>query len=97
MRSTRTGFETGFRVKFRFHKELLVAISVQAHITGTIWKVQVKVGDQVTEGQPLVIIESMKMEMPVESPVRGTVQAVTAQEGASVNEGELLVTLEASS
>ena len=67
--------------------------SVRAHITGTVWKIEVRPGDAVTEGQALVILESMKMEMPVESPVAGTVTAVTAREGASVEEGAVLVEL----
>ena len=41
---------------------------VKAHITGTVWKIEVKVGDAVAEGQTVVVLESMKMEMPVESP-----------------------------
>jgi len=41
---------------------------VTAPVTGTVWKIQVKVGDSVAEGQPLVILESMKMEIPVEAP-----------------------------
>ena len=47
--------------------------TVQAHITGTVWKIEVKVGEQVTEGQVCVILESMKMEMPVEAEDAGTV------------------------
>jgi acetyl-CoA carboxylase biotin carboxyl carrier protein len=68
-----------------------MATSVRAHITGTVWKIEVRPGDAVTEGQTLVILESMKMEMPVESPVSGTVSAVVAREGASVEEGAILV------
>ena len=68
-----------------------MATSVRAHITGTVWKIEVRPGDAVIEGQTLVILESMKMEMPVESPVAGTVTAVTAREGASVEEGAVLV------
>jgi acetyl-CoA carboxylase biotin carboxyl carrier protein len=67
--------------------------SVQAHITGTVWKIEVKPGDAVDEGQTLVIIESMKMEMPVESPAAGTVESVAVAEGQPVEEGALLVTL----
>jgi len=48
-----------------------MATEVLAHITGTVWKVEKKVGDRVESGEPIVIIESMKMEMPVESPVAG--------------------------
>ena len=68
-----------------------MATSVRAHITGTVWKIEVRPGDAVTEGQTLVILESMKMEMPVESPVSGTVTTIAAREGASVEEGAVLL------
>jgi acetyl-CoA carboxylase biotin carboxyl carrier protein len=66
---------------------------VKAHITGTVWKIEVKVGDSVTEGQTVVVLESMKMEMPVESPGAGQVSAVLVKEGQSVEEGAPLVEL----
>ena len=47
---------------------------VKAHITGTVWKIEVKVGDQVKEGDVVAILESMKMEMPVEADDDGTVK-----------------------
>jgi len=71
-----------------------MAIEVPAHITGTVWKILVKVGDDVTQDQPLVILESMKMEMPVEAPEAGRVSSVSVAEGASVDEGDVLLTLE---
>ena len=67
--------------------------SVSAHITGTVWKVEVKEGQDVAEGQVCVILESMKMEMPVEAPHAGKVEAVHVKEGQAVNEGDVLVTL----
>jgi acetyl-CoA carboxylase biotin carboxyl carrier protein len=70
-----------------------MATNAQAHITGTVWKIEVKVGQTVSEGETLVILESMKMEMPVESPVSGTVTAIETKEGASVNEGDTLVVI----
>jgi acetyl-CoA carboxylase biotin carboxyl carrier protein len=66
---------------------------VKAHITGTVWKIEVKVGEAVTEGQTVVVLESMKMEMPVESPSAGQVSAVLVKEGQSVEEGAPLVEL----
>jgi acetyl-CoA carboxylase biotin carboxyl carrier protein len=48
-----------------------MATNVSAHITGTVWKIEVKEGDSVTEGQTCVILESMKMEMPIEAPPTG--------------------------
>ena len=67
---------------------------VAAHITGTVWKIQVAVGDRVENEQTLVILESMKMEMPVEAPQAGKVVAVHVAEGQAVDEGDVLVTLE---
>ncbi len=68
--------------------------SIRAHITGTVWKIEVKLGDQVAEGQTVVILESMKMEMPVESPAAGRVAAIRVTEGKAVEEGAVLVELE---
>jgi len=67
---------------------------VEAHITGTVWKIEVKVGDQVDEGDTVVILESMKMEMPVEAEDPGKVAEVRVEEGQSVSEGDVLVVLE---
>ena len=67
---------------------------VEAHITGTVWKIEVEVGDQVQEGDTVVILESMKMEMPVEAEDPGVVREITVQEGQSVSEGDPLVVLE---
>lgn len=68
-------------------------LDVCAHITGTVWKVEVKVGDSVTAGQTLVILESMKMEMPLEAPEAGVVVEVRVAEGQAVEEGDLVVRL----
>ena len=67
--------------------------SVNAHITGTVWKIEVTAGEQVAEGQVCVILESMKMEMPVEAPRPGKVDRIVAAEGQAVNEGDVLLTL----
>jgi acetyl-CoA carboxylase biotin carboxyl carrier protein len=67
--------------------------TVSAHITGTVWKIEVGVGDQVSAGQTCVIIESMKMEMPVEAPRAGRVDKVHVLEGQAVGEGDVLLTL----
>jgi acetyl-CoA carboxylase biotin carboxyl carrier protein len=67
---------------------------VIAHITGTVWKVEVAVGDSVERGDEVVILESMKMEMPVESDRKGTVVDVLCQEGDSVGEGDPLIRIE---
>ena len=67
---------------------------VEAHITGTVWKIEVSVGDAISEGDTVVILESMKMEMPVESEDDGTVKEILCEEGQAVNEGDTLVVLE---
>jgi acetyl-CoA carboxylase biotin carboxyl carrier protein len=67
---------------------------VEAHITGTVWKIEVEVGDSVDEGDAVVILESMKMEMPVEAEDPGVVKEILCQEGQSVSEGDTLVVLE---
>jgi acetyl-CoA carboxylase biotin carboxyl carrier protein len=67
---------------------------VEAHITGTVWKIEVEVGDSVEEGDTVVILESMKMEMPVEAEDPGVVKEILVQEGQSVSEGDALVVLE---
>ena len=67
---------------------------VLAHITGTVWKIEVAVGDTVEEGDTVVILESMKMEMPVEAEDDGTVKEVRCEEGQSVQEGDVLVVLD---
>jgi acetyl-CoA carboxylase biotin carboxyl carrier protein len=67
---------------------------VEAHITGTVWRIEVEVGDSVNEGDPVVILESMKMEMPVEAEDPGIVKEILCIEGQSVTEGDTLVVLE---
>ena len=69
-------------------------IEIEAHITGTVWKVEVAVGDAVAEGDAVVILESMKMEMPVEAEDPGTVREIRCSEGQSVSEGDVLVVLD---
>ncbi len=67
--------------------------SVNAHITGTVWKIEVKEGEQVSEGQVCVILESMKMEMPVEAPCGGTIGEIKIKEGQAVNEDQVLAVI----
>ena len=66
---------------------------VAAHITGTVWKIECKVGQKVNAGDTLVILESMKMEMPVETTDAGTVKEIRCKEAQAVNEGDVLVVI----
>lgn len=67
---------------------------IAAHITGDVWKIQVAVGDSVSDGDEVVILESMKMEIPVESDDDGTVAEIKCEEGQAVSEGDVLIVLE---
>ncbi|MEA2288280.1 MAG: acetyl-CoA carboxylase biotin carboxyl carrier protein [Solirubrobacteraceae bacterium] len=66
---------------------------VEAHITGMVWKIECQIGDQIEEGDTVVILESMKMEMPVEAEDTGVVREILCEEGQAVNEGDTLVVL----
>ena len=67
---------------------------IEAHITGTVWKIEVSVGDTVEEGDTVAILESMKMEMPIEAEDEGTVKEIVVSEGQAVSEGDTLIVLE---
>ncbi len=71
-----------------------MATDVKAHITGTVWKVEVAVGDKVNEGDTVVILESMKMEMPVEAPCGGTVKEIKVSPNSPVEEDAVLLVIE---
>jgi acetyl-CoA carboxylase biotin carboxyl carrier protein len=70
-----------------------MAVEVPAHITGVVWKIECAVGDVVAEGDVVVVLESMKMEMPVEVEDAGTVTEIRCAEGQAVHEGDTLVVL----
>jgi acetyl-CoA carboxylase biotin carboxyl carrier protein len=67
---------------------------IEAHITGNVWKIEVQEGDEVSDGDTVVILESMKMEIPVESEDDGVVKEIRCEEGQAVKEGDVLVVLE---
>ena len=70
-----------------------MSIEVEAQITGSVWKIETSVGSDVEEDDVLLIIESMKMEIPVEAPDGGRVEEIRVQEGQAVEEGDVLVVL----
>jgi acetyl-CoA carboxylase biotin carboxyl carrier protein len=67
--------------------------TVDAHIAGTIWTIDVAVGDRIDPGDVIAIIESMKMEMPVEAETSGVVSELLCAMGDAVQEGQPLVRL----
>ena len=67
---------------------------ITSPMAGSVWQVLVAVGDRVSAGDELVIVESMKMEIPIEAPHDGSVLEIAVAEGAHVEEGDLLITLD---
>ena len=71
-----------------------MAEDVKAHITGVVSQITSKVGDSVAEGDPVIVLESMKMEIPVEAPRAGAVREIKVQEGQTVQEGDVVAVLD---
>jgi biotin carboxyl carrier protein len=67
---------------------------IKAHITGVVFQIAAKPGDAVAAGDPVIVLESMKMEIPVEAPRAGSVKEVRVEEGQTVQEGETVAILE---
>ena len=74
--------------------ERAMVLEVEAQITGNVWKVEKSVGDEVQEEDVLLIIESMKMEIPVEAPSAGRISEIRVAEGDSIDEGDVVVVLD---
>ena len=72
----------------------MAKVEVKAEVTGCIWKVEVAPGQAVSEGDALIIIESMKMEIPVFTEIAGTVGSILVAEADYVNEGQPLIVIE---
>ena len=71
----------------------MAEIRVRSEIAGSVWKVEVAIGDSVALEDPLVILESMKMEIPVMAPGSGVVREIRVKEGDAVAEGDIVVIL----
>ncbi len=71
----------------------MARIEVESEIAGSVWKVVVQVGDSVAVGDVLIILESMKMEIPVESPSAGTVAEILVAPEDAVEEDQVLAVL----
>lgn len=66
---------------------------IQSIMSGIVWKLKVKIGDRVEEGQEVAILESMKMEIPIVSEKSGVITDVYKNEGDFIEEGEAIVKL----
>jgi biotin carboxyl carrier protein len=71
-----------------------MATEVEAQIAGNVWKIEKSVGEEVAEEEVLIIIESMKMEIPVEAPCAGRLAEIRVEEGESIEEGAILAVIE---
>jgi acetyl-CoA carboxylase biotin carboxyl carrier protein len=69
-------------------------MNIRSNMSGSLWKLVVKVGDQVEEGKEVAILESMKMEIPIVSEGSGVVEAILKNEGDFVQEDEIVVKLQ---
>jgi acetyl-CoA carboxylase biotin carboxyl carrier protein len=67
---------------------------VRSEIAGSVWKIEVAIGDKVAEDDPLIVLESMKMEIPLLAPRAGVVRQILVTEGEPIAEGDVAVILE---
>ncbi len=74
---------------------MAVAHRVESEVTGSVWKVAVVAGDAVSAGDVLIVLESMKMEIPLESPVAGRVVELLVGPQDAVSEGQVVVVIDA--
>jgi acetyl-CoA carboxylase biotin carboxyl carrier protein len=66
---------------------------VRSEVSGSVWKIEVTVGQRVNEGDTLMVVESMKMEIPVTAPATGTVTEILVAEGESVVDDQVILML----
>lgn len=69
-------------------------IDVESELAGTVWSIPVSPGDTVAEDDPLVMVESMKMEIPISAPRDGVVKEIKVAEGDLISAGQVVVILE---
>ncbi|MGB5802085.1 MAG: acetyl-CoA carboxylase biotin carboxyl carrier protein subunit [Mesorhizobium sp.] len=73
----------------------MAIIDIKTEITGNVWKIVAEVGQSLEEDDPIMILESMKMEIPVAAPESGKLVAILATEGDTVTEGTVVARIEA--
>ena len=71
-----------------------MASEVESQVTGKVWKIEKSVGVSVEQGEVLLIIESMKMEIPVEAPCAGTLREIRVEEGEAIEEFDVLAVID---
>jgi acetyl-CoA carboxylase biotin carboxyl carrier protein len=73
----------------------MAVVNVKSEIAGNVWKIQLKPGDKVELEGEIMILESMKMEIPVLSPKAGTIKEIRVNEGEAIGEGQLVAIIDA--
>lgn len=73
----------------------MAIVDVKTEITGNVWKIVAKVGDSLAEDDPILILESMKMEIPVAAPEDGKLVEILVEEGSVAPEGTVVARIEA--
>ena len=73
----------------------MAIVDVKTEITGNVWKIVARVGQKLAEDEPIMILESMKMEIPVSAPEAGTVKEILVAEGDVATEGSVVARIEA--
>lgn len=73
----------------------MAVVNVKSEIAGNVWKIHTKPGDRVEADGEIMILESMKMEIPVLSPRAGTIREIRVSEGEAIDEGQLVAILDA--
>lgn len=73
----------------------MAVVNVKSEIAGNVWKIQTKPGDRIEVDGEIMILESMKMEIPVLSPKAGTIREIKVIEGEAIGEGQLVAILDA--
>jgi len=73
----------------------MAVVNVKSEIAGNVWKIQTRPGDQVEADGEIMILESMKMEIPVLSPKAGMIKEIRVSEGEAIDEGQLVAILDA--
>jgi biotin carboxyl carrier protein len=73
----------------------MAVVNVKSEIAGNVWKIQTKPGDRIEADGEIMILESMKMEIPVLAPKAGTIREIRVAEGEAIGEGQLVAILDA--
>lgn len=72
----------------------MALVQIKSEITGSLWKLVKAPGEAVSEGEPIMVLESMKMEIPVVAEADGTVKELLVKEGESISEGQVVAVIE---